>query len=1059
MSEPAGEGRAGRSGGALCLLIMLLAVTGAGAAVLQVPSQYATIQAALDAAQDGDWVQVAAGTYVEQLDIHAAVTLKGVSRNGTHVQAPTSLVERFTAEGVGYRPVIYAHAPGEVTIRDLTVDGAGYGAANPHFAGVAFHSTGGTLLNTAITGIKENPLGAADNGTALIAWNGDGASRTLTVSGNTIRSYQKCGLRLGGAGLSAVVSSNEITGPSRTGTAAAPDGIQVGVGVLAALRDNEIYDNAASGAGTGPDPRTQNQSAGIRLVDADPGTVVEDNVIVENDTGITAIGASTLGANFLLDNRYAGIVLRGGSHVVDGSNIQGIHRTGLWVIGETDRDLVEVDNVCLSGPGGDAIDLDIAGIRAYSAGTELTVDVRHCTIVQWNVGLRPEGSSVALSLHESSLGSNNIAAYDNTACGRAQDATLNWWGVSSGPAPVGLGDPILGDGVLFEPRRIDGQDTNILCGLQGRGSTVGPVAPSECISVEHTCAEGIPVDISRTTSEEMRGFTITFALGGPIQLCDGLNSIHEGTYLNGLSGGWTHFEKHAAGGGVYVVDCALLGEPCGQTAASGTLFTMDLARNGGDGTGTITVTGVTLRDCDNHPIDSSPGPAAEITVDTAPPTAVADVSATQVKAGNDTDGTTRIQVSFTAPGDASVIEVYRAPYGCYPEYDDDLCVAPDAPTAYPPAAPWVLTPVSGSGQYDEPETRGYWYYVVFTADDCDNWSAVSNRTTGTLNYHLGDVTNGGGGGMGDNDVDSQDISRLGATYWLGDGQTGYDNTCDVGPTADYSVNTLPTTDSVIGFEDLMVFAMNYMLVGLAGTSPIVSAGSPSEWPVLQLQVDEPIDGTRTAHLMLTGNASATKGLHAVVAYDPGALALQQVTPGELLEQNGHPFFIHRDSGGAITLDAAAIGLGTTLSGSGEIASLRFQILDGSAVPVLDATDLRGVLNQSLQAATDVTGGEQATAPAARDPWRTELLGIRPNPFTGSTEVHFSLAAPQAVTVRIFDASGRLVRTLLEGIQPAGEHHLVWDGRTGEGVGASSGVYLCTFHAGGVARAQKVFRYR
>jgi hypothetical protein len=268
------------------------------------------------------------------------------------------------------------------------------------------------------------------------------------------------------------------------------------------------------------------------------------------------------------------------------------------------------------------------------------------------------------------------------------------------------------------------------------------------------------------------------------------------------------------------------------------------------------------------------------------------------------------------------------------------------------------------------------------------------------------------------------------------------------------------TDNVINFEDLMVFAMNFMLVGLTGEAPVASAGAPGESPMLQLQVDEPIDGTLTAHLMLNGNESATKGVHAVVVYDTGSLTLQQVLGGELLEQNGSPFFMHRDAGGAITLDAAAVGQGTTLNGSGEVASLRFVVLGGNASPTLGISDLRGVLNRSLSAATDVTtDGEPAAAPESRGPMRTELLGIRPNPFTGSTEVRFSLAAPQAVSVRIYDAGGRLIRTLWDGTQAAGEHGLIWDGRTNDGVGANSGVYLCTFHAGGVARAQKVFHYR
>ena len=56
--------------------------------------------------------------------------------------------------------------------------------------------------------------------------------------------------------------------------------------------------------------------------------------------------------------------------------------------------------------------------------------------------------------------------------------------------------------------------------------------------------------------------------------------------------------------------------------------------------------------------------------DATPPIAVADLAAVQQLDGNGTDGTTGITITFTAPVDATQIEVYRAPFGNYPEYDD-----------------------------------------------------------------------------------------------------------------------------------------------------------------------------------------------------------------------------------------------------------------------------------------------------------------------------------------------------------------------------------------------------
>ena len=59
-------------------------------------------------------------------------------------------------------------------------------------------------------------------------------------------------------------------------------------------------------------------------------------------------------------------------------------------------------------------------------------------------------------------------------------------------------------------------------------------------------------------------------------------------------------------------------------------------------------------------------------------------------------------------------------------------------------------------------------------------------------------------------------------------------------------------------------------------------------------------------------------------------------------------------------------------------------------------------------------------------------------------VSFRLVLPvsdERTEVGVFDLSGRRVRTLLEGVLPAGERTVVWDGRSNDGRSAKSGVYF------------------
>ena len=68
--------------------------------------------------------------------------------------------------------------------------------------------------------------------------------------------------------------------------------------------------------------------------------------------------------------------------------------------------------------------------------------------------------------------------------------------------------------------------------------------------------------------------------------------------------------------------------------------------------------------------------------------------------------------------------------------------------------------------------------------------------------------------------------------------------------------------------------------------------------------------------------------------------------------------------------------------------------------------------------------------------------VYPNPFNEDTRISFSVAAPERMTIDVFDAQGRLVRRLLPGrLVPAGRFQIVWDGATHAGERLPSGTYI------------------
>jgi hypothetical protein len=104
-------------------------------------------------------------------------------------------------------------------------------------------------------------------------------------------------------------------------------------------------------------------------------------------------------------------------------------------------------------------------------------------------------------------------------------------------------------------------------------------------------------------------------------------------------------------------------------------------------------------------------------------------------------------------------------------------------------------------------------------------------------------------------------------------------------------------------------------------------------------------------------------------------------------------------------------------------------------------------------------GVVSVAPSVSPPFVTALLGITPNPFNATTAVHFSLAREAPVEIRVFDVSGRLVRTLTSGHSPPGVHRVIWDARSDAGIRAPSGTYFCRLTSNSFSSVRKLLIVR
>ncbi len=85
----------------------------------------------------------------------------------------------------------------------------------------------------------------------------------------------------------------------------------------------------------------------------------------------------------------------------------------------------------------------------------------------------------------------------------------------------------------------------------------------------------------------------------------------------------------------------------------------------------------------------------------------------------------------------------------------------------------------------------------------------------------------------------------------------------------------------------------------------------------------------------------------------------------------------------------------------------------------------------------ITGFDDVPAPRSY-----ALYPNIPNPFNPITVIQYDIPNNgERVILRVYDVSGRLVRTLVDTTQGAGRHSVTWDGKDGRGRNAASGVYF------------------
>jgi hypothetical protein len=352
--------------------------------------------------------------------------------------------------------------------------------------------------------------------------------------------------------------------------------------------------------------------------------------------------------------------------------------------------------------------------------------------------------------------------------------------------------------------------------------------------------------------------------------------------------------------------------------------------------------------------------------------------------------------------------------------------------------------------------RDIHYYQAFAVDIVLHYGpADAGARDRCTNYWLGDVAQAMGvwgsvpatpfNGL----VNDADIDKLGGTYFV-TSPAWPDNQCDVGPTDDYSRVGIPEPDDFVGFEDLMIFAMNYGVVS-PRIAPFFKAPDYAEPLIVALaERSQNEAGEVEVALELRGNVSEIKGLSTIVAFDRSELEFVDARLGSEMSSPIAPvFFWGEEVEAGLQIDLAVLGTDVTIGGSGDVATLTFRKIGDSYGLSLRNAELRGADNGTIDALLDGIDSKPG------DPLTFRLLENAPNPFNPRTSVRFHVPHESDVSIRIYDVSGRLVRELVDGVTEPGRHEAVWDGRSDSGQAVGSGVYFCVMEAEAFRGSQKM----
>jgi len=404
-----------------------------------------TIQQAVDVACPADIVNVAAGTYPEQVEIAKPLTIQGAGKAVTIIK-PTTVTANTTSltDASSLAAIVLVDDAVDVFINDVKVDGAPSGAAiggcSPGLVGVYYRNSSGVIDDSHVSNVLVPAAPGCQGLVGILVHSAPAGAADVDISDSMVDNYGKNGITCSVLGTVCDITNNVVTGrgPVPLGDAA-QNGIQLGASAVGTIVGNTV---------TGNDYLPQTVcSTGILTFD-NAGLTIKDNVLNGNFCDLLTFDTD--------------------SSLIERNVIDPAGAFPFSVIGDGN----DVRSNRVSGSSGFGIYVD--GINNSLSCNKITDNVGG---IQFDSSFAGAGSGPGTpnTASQNFIAGNGVGV-DATALDPgdpAIDAKNNWWGCAAGPGNPGC-DTATGNVDATSPRS----------------------SPPPCVvcSVNADCANGLTCD-------------------------------------------------------------------------------------------------------------------------------------------------------------------------------------------------------------------------------------------------------------------------------------------------------------------------------------------------------------------------------------------------------------------------------------------------------------------------------------------------------------------------------------------------------------------------------------